>query len=123
MSTTVRYAVALLFSISAPTFSKSTEAKATEKQTLFAYVTVHLAKQRCGNIDFNLDAEGWILIGLNMKLNPAFAETWGANAYNLVDAAAQVPTFCEDVKKAYGPKAIPVKTLPWATPEFRGMIK
>lgn len=123
MPTITRCASVLLFFLNNSAFAQLNEAKFTEKEAIFSYVTVHIAKQNCLDIEFNLDADGWVLISLFLRLGPDFAENLLVAAKNIVDASAQAPTFCEDVKNAYGPKGIPTRSLPWAKPEFRGMIK
>jgi hypothetical protein len=85
--------------------------------------TLTAAKQVCSNIGFNLEGPGWALIVWLQRNDKDYINNWGDGAMRLVTAASLFPTFCNDVKGAYGPKGIPASELPWARPEFRGMLK
>ena len=119
----LRCGIAILstFLVAPTVFAQSM--RATEKEALYTYITVHTAKGICPGIEFNTEAMGWFMIGLFQQRSPEYVNTWFSTAKDLVDVAANFPTFCADVKSAYGPQGIPVKTLPWATPDFRGMLK
>jgi hypothetical protein len=96
---------------------------ASEKQILFTMATISAAQQRCSNIEFNLRGAGWALIAWLNRADQDYVNNWSVSVAKLVAAASLFPTFCDDVRGAYGPKGIPAPRLPWATPAFRGMLK
>src|ERR1700734_1260516 len=96
---------------------------ASEKQILFTMTTLYIAKQKCSNVEANSKGAGWGLVVWLKRTDQEFIDSYSPVVSQLVDVASQFPTFCDDVRGAYGPQGIPARTLPWATPEFRGMLK
>ncbi len=96
---------------------------ASEKQILFTMATLRAAEQRCSNIEFDLNSAGWALIAWLQRSDPDYVNNWSASAAKLVGVASLLPTFCDDVRGAYGPEGIPARSLPWTTPAFRGTLK
>jgi hypothetical protein len=96
---------------------------ASEKQILFTMITISAAEHQCRNIEFDLTASGWGLVTWLKQEGTNFINYWGASAAQLVSVATLLPTFCDDVKGAYGPSGTHAPSLPWATTEFRGMLK
>jgi hypothetical protein len=113
----------LILSVSLALVTISPARAATEKQILFTMVTLTAAQQHCPDVDFTLRGTGWALVaGLNNN-DKDYINDWIVSVTQLVSAASLLPTFCDDVRSAYGPNATPVPSLPWATPEFRGMVR
>jgi hypothetical protein len=98
-------------------------ADATEKQILLSAFTLAVAHMTCPNIELNDAGEGkagWALMG---SVDESYKNQYGPALAKIVHVASQFPTFCADVKGAYGPRGVPSPELSWATSAFRGMIK
>ena len=105
---------------------KSTQAQninITEKDALLSYITLHMGKQICSGIEFNIEAPGWWSIGLLKQHGPAYWNDHFDTAKGLVEIAAASPNFCLELKNAYGAEGVSSNLLPWAKSDFRSMIK
>jgi hypothetical protein len=113
------FAVATLAGVSAPVHA----ADATEKQILLSSFTLAAAHMACPNIEVNNGRDGDAGWALTNSVDGSYKNQYGAALAKIVQVASQFPTFCDDVRNAYGPNGIPAKELPWATSAFRGMLK
>src|SRR5271170_6187173 len=96
--------------------------RANEKQILLTMVTIVAAQHRCSNTEVNHSGAGWVLVAEFTRRDQDYINTWSDSAAKLVGEISLLPTFCDDVRGAYGPEGIPAPRLPWATPAFRGML-
>lgn len=112
-------AVAALAGVSAPVRA----ADATEKQILLSSFTLAAAHMACPNIEVSNKGEGEEGWALMSSVDEGYKNQYGSALAKIVHVASQFPTFCDDVRNAYGPNGTPAKELPWAISAFRGMLK
>jgi hypothetical protein len=94
----------------------------TEKQALFAMITIKMAQAYCpsSTIILNLEGEAWAAI-YALEKDQEYINNWTDSVTKMVGASMHLPTFCDDVHNMYGPAGI--KGLPWSTYELRGLLK